>query len=77
MPSPFMQSIQGGRPASGQRRMRESAWQGGQHRMREGAWRGARADREGVPDWREQGRFGLAAHQAGTGQVRLANHAIN
>lgn len=52
MPSPFMQSIQGGRPASGQRRMRESAWQGGQHRMREGAWRGARADREGVPDWR-------------------------
>ena len=25
---------------------------GGQHRMREGAWRGARADREGVPDWR-------------------------
>ncbi len=39
--------------------------------------RGARADREGAPDWREQGRFGLAAHQAGTGQVRLANHAIN
>ena len=26
MPSPFMQDIQGGRPASGQRRMRESAW---------------------------------------------------
>lgn len=50
------------------------------HRMREDAWRGSRADREGVPDWRltrrEQGRFGLAAHQAGTGQVRLANHAI-
>lgn len=48
--------------------------------MREGAWRGARADREGVPDWRlarrEQGRFGLAARQAGTGQVRLAYHAI-
>ena len=51
------------------------------HRMREDAWRGSRADREGVPDWRltrrEQGRFGLAAHQAETGQVRLANHAIN
>lgn len=62
----------GGRPASGQRRMREgrlargqrrireSAWRGGQHRMGEGAWRGARADREGVPDWRltrrEQGK---------------------
>lgn len=49
----------GGRPASGQRRMREDAW------------RGSRADREGVPDWRltrrEQGRFGLAARQAGTG----------
>ena len=74
---PFHAEHSGGRPASGQRRMRESAWQGGQHRMREGAWRGARADREGVPDWREQGRFGLAAHQAGTGQVRLANHAIN
>ena len=61
----------GGRPASGQRRIRESAWRGGQRRMREGAWRGARADREGAPDWRlarrEQGRFGLAAHQAGTG----------
>ena len=72
MPSPFMQDIQGGgRPASGQRRIRESAWRGGQRRMREGAWRGARADREGAPDWRlarrEQGRFGLAAHQAGTG----------
>ena len=52
----------------------------GQRRMREDAWRGSRADREGVPDWRltrrEQGRFGLAAHQAGTGQARLANHAI-
>lgn len=61
----------GGRPASGQRRIRESAWRGGQRRMREGAWRGARADREGAPGWRlarrEQGRFGLAAHQAGTG----------
>ena len=61
----------GGRPASGQRRIRESAWRGGQRRMKEGAWRGARADREGAPDWRlarrEQGRFGLAAHQAGTG----------
>ena len=49
----------GGRPARGQRRMREDAW------------RGSRADREGVPDWRltrrEQGRFGLAARQAGTG----------
>lgn len=66
----------GRRLTSGQRRIRESAWRGGQHRMREGAWRGARADREGAPDWREQGRFGLAAHQAGTGQVRLANHAI-
>ena len=89
---PFHAGHSGGRPASGQRRMREgrlargqrrireSAWRGGQHRMGEGAWRGARADREGVPDWRlarrEQGRFGLAAHQAGTGQVRLANHAI-
>ena len=49
---PFHAEHSGGRPASGQRRMRESAWQGGQHRMREGAWRGARADREGVPDWR-------------------------
>lgn len=71
----------GGRPASGQRRIRESAWRGDQRRMREDAWRGSRADREGVPDWRltrrEQGRFGLAAHQAETGQVRLANHAIN
>lgn len=50
----------GGRPARGQRRIRESAWRGGQHRMGEGAWRGARADREGVPDWRltrrEQGK---------------------
>lgn len=57
---PFMQDIQegarrgvnagwgGGRPARGQRRIRESAW------------RGTRADREGVPDWRltrrEQGK---------------------
>ena len=56
MPSPFMQDIQGGRPASGQRRMME------------GAWRGARADREGVPDWRLTRRE--------QGQVRLANHAI-
>ena len=68
---PFHAGHPGGRPASGQRRIRESAWRGGQRRMREGAWRGARADREGAPDWRlarrEQGRFGLAAHQAGTG----------
>lgn len=66
---PFHAEHSGGRPASGQRRMRESAW------------RGSRADREGVPDWRltrrEQGRFGLAARQAETGQVRLANHTIN
>lgn len=94
MPSPFMQDIQGGRPASGQRQMREGRLARGQRRiresackrpapdkgkrltrgqrrMREDAWRGSRADREGVPDWRltrrEQGRFGLAAHQAGTG----------
>ena len=93
MPNPFMQDIQegarrgvnagwGGRPASGQRRIKESACKRpapdrgkrpakDRHRMREGAWRGARADREGVPDLRlarrEQGRFGLAAHQAGTG----------
>lgn len=100
---PFHAGHSGGRPASGQRRMREgrlargqrrireSACKrpapdkgkrltGGQRRMREDAWRGSRADREGVPDWRltrrEQGRFGLAAHQAGTGQARLANHAI-
>lgn len=69
---PFHAGHSGGRPASGQRRMREgrlargqrrireSAWRGGQHRMGEGAWRGARADREGVPDWRltrrEQGK---------------------
>lgn len=68
---PFHAGHSGGRPASGQRRIRESGWRGGQRRMREGAWRGARADREGAPDWRlarrEQGRFGLAAHQAGTG----------
>lgn len=68
---PFHAGHSGGRPASGQRRIRESAWRGGQRRMREGAWRGARADREGAPDWRlarrEQGRFGLAAHQTGTG----------
>ena len=68
---PFHAGHSGGRPASGQRRIRESAWRGGQRRMGEGAWRGARADREGAPDWRlarrEQGRFGLAAHQAGTG----------
>lgn len=88
---PFHAGHSGGRPASGQRRMRESARKRpaldkgkrltrGQRRMREDAWRGSRADREGVPDWRltrrEQGRFGLAAHQAETGQVRLANHAI-
>ena len=68
---PFHAGHSGGRPASGQRRIRESAWRGGQRRMREGAWRGARADREGVPDWRltrrEQGRFRLAARQTGTG----------
>lgn len=68
---PFHAGHSGGRPASGQRRIRESAWRGGQHRMREDAWRGARADREGVPDWRltrrEQGRFRLAARQTGTG----------
>lgn len=71
----------GGRPASGQRRIgesackrpaqdrriRESAWRGGQRRMG-GARRGARADREGVPDWR------LVRREQG--QVRLANHAI-
>lgn len=88
---PFHAGHSGGRPASGQRRMRESACKRpasdegkrlarDRHRMREDAWRGSRADREGVPDWRltrrEQGRFGLAAHQAGTGQARLANHAI-
>lgn len=76
---PFHAGHSGGRPASGQRRMRESAckrpaqdkesaWRGGgQRRMREGAWRGARADREGVPDWRLTRRE--------QGQVRLANHA--
>lgn len=68
MPSPFMQDIQ-----EGARRGANAGWGGD-------ARRGARADREGAPDWRlarrEQGRFGLAAHQAGTGQVRLANHAI-
>lgn len=88
---PFHAGRSGGRPASGQRRMREgrpasgqrriresackrpaqdkeSAWRGGgQRRMREGAWRGARADREGVPDWRLTRRE--------QGQVRLANHA--
>lgn len=100
---PFHAGHSGGRPASGQRQMREGRLARGQRRiresarkrpapdkgkrltrgqrrMREGAWRGARADREGVPDWRlarrEQGRFGLAARQAGTGQVRLAYHAI-
>ena len=94
---PFHAGHSGGRPASGQRRIREGRLARGQRRiresagkrpapdkgkrrMREGAWRGSRADREGVPDWRltrrEQGRFGLAAHQAGTGQARLANHAI-
>lgn len=100
---PFHAGHSGGRPASGQRRMREGRLARGQRRiresackrpapdkgkrltrgqrrMREDAWRGSRADREGVPDWRltrrEQGRFGLAAHQAGTGQARLANHAI-
>lgn len=88
---PFHAGHSGGRPASGQRRMRESACKRpasdegkrlarDRHRMREDAWRGSRADREGVPDWRltrrEQGRFGLAAHQAETGQVRLTNHAI-
>lgn len=52
---PFHAGHSGGRPASGQRRMRE------------GAWRGARADREGVPDWRLTRRE--------QGQVRLANHA--
>lgn len=66
--NPFMQDIQegarrgvnagwGGRPARGQRRIRESAWRGGQHQIRED---GTRADREGVPDWRptrrEQGK---------------------
>ena len=86
MPSPFMQDIQegarrgvnagwGGRPARGQRRIRESAWRGGQHRIREDAWRGTRADREGVPDWRltrrEQGRFGLTAHRAGAGAIPI------
>lgn len=76
---PFHAGHSGGRPASGQRRIRESAckrpaqdkesaWRGGgQRRMREGAWRGARADREGVPDWRLTRRE--------QGQVRLANHA--
>lgn len=46
---PFHAGHSGGRPASGQRRMRK------------GTWRGARADREGAPDWRlarrELGRF--------------------
>lgn len=89
-PASGQRRIREGRPARGQRRIRESARKRpapdkgkrltrGQRRMREDAWRGPRADREGVPDWRltrrEQGRFGLAAHQAGTGQVRLANHA--
>ena len=45
---PFHAGRSGGRPARGQRRIRESAW------------RGTRADREGVPDWRltrrEQGK---------------------
>lgn len=56
---PFHAGHSGGRPARGKRRM------GGDAR------RGTRADREGVPDWRltrrEQGRFGLAARQTGTG----------
>ena len=62
----------GGRPASGQRRIRESACKrlaqdkgkrlarGSTPDEGEGAWRGARADREGAPDWRltrrEQGK---------------------
>lgn len=37
MPSPFMQDIQGGRPASGQRRMREGRLARGQRRIRESA----------------------------------------
>lgn len=68
---PFHAGHSGGRPASGQRRIRESARKRpasdkgkrltrGQRRMREDAWRGPRADREGVPDWRltrrEQGK---------------------
>lgn len=68
---PFHAGHSGGRPASGQRRMRESACKRpasdegkrlarDRHRMREDAWRGSRADREGVPDWRltrrEQGK---------------------
>lgn len=39
--------------------------------MGEDAWQGACADREGAPDWQltgwEQGRFRLAARQAGIG----------
>ena len=67
-PASGQRRMREGRPASGQRRIRESAWRGGgQRRMREGAWRGARADREGVPDWRLTRRE--------QGQVRLANHA--
>lgn len=95
---PFHAGHSGGRPASGQRRMREGRLARGQRRIRESAckrpaqdkgkrltrgqrrmrgdaWRGTRADREGVSDWRlarrEQGRFGLAAHQTGTGAIPI------
>lgn len=49
---PFHAGHSGGRPASGQRRMREGRLARGQRQIRESARRGARADREGAPDWR-------------------------
>lgn len=65
---PFHAGHSGGRPASGQRRMREGRPARDRYRMREDARRGSRADREGVPDWRLTRRE--------QGQIRLANHAI-
>lgn len=67
---PFHAGHSGGRPASGQRRIRESACR--RPAPDEGRAPGEDpADREGVPDWRltrrEQGRFRLAARQAGIG----------
>lgn len=63
---PFHAGHSGGRPASGQRRMREDAWRGSRAKVLPTG--GSPGGNRGDSDWRLAGQ--------GQGQFRLANHAI-
>lgn len=76
MPSPFMQDIQGGRPASGQRRMREGRLARGQRRIRESACKRSAPDKgkrltRGQRRMREDAWRGSRADREGVPDWRL------